>query len=731
MATVISKQGGVFPVMARQCEQRSSGRTTRRWPRRAVVVALVLAALAIVGVSLDRLAPPNLARLAPTVAVTDRDGTVLRAFLSPDQTWRLPTTPADVDPLYLAMLMAYEDARFRWHPGVDPLAVLRAAGQAVVHGAVVSGASTLTMQAARLLEPRPRTLPSKLIEMARALQLTARLGREGVLGVYLTLAPFGGNIEGVRAASLAWWGKEPRHLTPGQAALLVALPQNPNGLRPDRYPDAARAARSKVLGRMVAAGLLTATQAAEAEAEPLPTDRRPMPRLAAHAARMLVDARDDGAPPVIATSLDARLQAQAESLVAAHAESLGETVSVAALIVDADSGLARAWVGSPDLLDTRRLGAIDMVRAPRSPGSALKPLIYGMAFEDGLLHPLTTIDDRPTAFGQGYTPGNFGFAHHGQVTAAEALRRSLNVPAVAVLDRVGPLRFAARLAAAGVEPRRRGGLGRPGLPLALGGLGVTLEELVGLYATIAGDGRRRVVGLQPDPGALTPPPQILSAAAAWQIRSILAEAPPATGFAPDDAVLGGRRVAFKTGTSYGYRDAWAIGLDGAHVVGVWAGRADGTSTPGLIGRDSAAPLMRRLFDLLPMPDHAVPGPRPEGLLAVRATTDLPPPLQRLRVAEAGLASVTSGVRSDGPAVEPLRLSFPPDGAILDWAQASLGLVLSADGGRRPYAWLVNGRPLETMPWHRGAQWQPGGRGAARVTVIDADGQAASAEIWLD
>jgi penicillin-binding protein 1C len=719
--------------MARQSEQRSSDRTTRRRIRRAVVGALALVALVMVAVGLDRLAPPDLGRLAPTVAVTDRNGTVLRAFLSPDETWRLPTVPTDVDPLYLAMLMAYEDARFRWHPGVDPLAVLRAAGQAVVHGEVVSGASTLTMQAARLLEPRPRTLPSKLIEMARALQLTARLGRDGVLEAYLTLAPFGGNIEGVRAAALAWWGKEPRHLTPGQAALLVALPQNPNGLRPDRHPDAARAARSKVLGRMVAAGLLTATQATEAEAEPLPTERRPMPRLAAHAARMLVDARADGAPPVILTSLDARLQAQVESLVAAHAESLGEAVSVAVLIVEADSGLARAWVGSPDLLDTRRLGAIDMVRVARSPGSALKPLIYGMAFEDGLLHPLTTIDDRPTAFGQGYAPGNFGFAHHGQVTAAEALRRSLNVPAVAVLDRVGPLRFAARLAAAGVEPRRRGGLGRPGLPLALGGLGVTLEELVGLYATIGGDGRRRVVRLQPDPADPSDeaPPRILSEAAAWQIRSILAEAPPAAGFAPDDAVLGGRRVAFKTGTSYGYRDAWAIGLDGAHVVGVWAGRADGTSTPGLIGRESAAPLMRRVFDLLPMPDRAVPGPRPEGLLAARTTTDLPPPLQRLRVAEAGLASVRPSVRSDGPAAEPLRLSFPPDGAVLDWAQASLGLVLSADGGRRPYAWLVNGRPLETMPWHRGAQWQPGGRGAARVTVIDADGQAASAEIWLD
>jgi penicillin-binding protein 1C len=679
---------------------------------------------------------------------------------------------------------------------VDPLAVARAAAQAVWHGEVVSGASTLTMQAARLLEPRPRTLPSKLIEMARALQLTAHLGRDGVLDAYLTLAPFGGNIEGVRAAALAWWGKEPRRLTPGQAALLVALPQNPTSWRPDRHPEAARAARAKVLRRMVGAGVLTALQAREAEAEPLPEVRQPMPLLAAHVARRLAEEQDPTDPPVIPTTLDAALQARVEALVRAHADSLGARVSVAALVVEAGTGEARAWVGSPGLLDTARRGAIDMTRAPRSPGSALKPLIYGMAFEDGLLHPLTEIDDRPMAFGGGYAPENFGFAHHGRVTAAEALRRSLNVPAVAVLDRVGPMRFAARLTEAGVTPRRRGGLGRPGLPLALGGLGVTLEELVGLYATIAVGGERRVVRVQPIPnpsqnarsvgldadrdtpllppegggwegrdaaggtvaasastpqaffstppqpspiqgresGRLSPslpgvpvsdpPTRILSETAAWQLRSILAEAPPAAGFAPDDATRGGRTVAFKTGTSYGFRDAWAIGMDGDHVVGVWVGRADGTPVPGIIGRETAAPLMRALFDLLAPPRRPLPGPRPAGVLDVARGADLPPPLRRLTAPDAGRRLAATGT------ADPLRLRFPPDGATLDWDQAALGLVLEADGGRRPYAWLVNGRPLETAPWHRGAQWRPDGRGLARVTVVDAAGRSAGAQIWL-
>jgi len=703
----------------------------------ALIGAALVALAALAGaVVLDRAYPPNLARLAPTVTVTDRNGVVLRAFLSPDETWRLPTTTADVDPLYLAMLMAYEDARFPWHPGVDPLAALRAAGQAVIHGRVVSGASTLTMQAARLLDPRPRTLPSKLIEMARALQLTAHLGRDGVLNTYLTLAPFGGNIEGVRAATLAWWGKDPRRLTPGQAALLVAMPQSPNALRPDRHPEAARAARNKVLWRMVGAGVLTPAQARDAEAEPLPSARRPLPMLAPHLARRVVDARDPASAPVVTTTLDAGLQAQVESLVRAHAAALGERLSVAALVVEADSGAARAWVGSPGLLDTARLGAIDMTQAVRSPGSALKPLIYGMAFEDGLLHPLTEIDDRPTQFGDGYAPGNFGFAHYGRVTAADALRQSLNVPAVAVLDRVGPMRFAARLVTAGITPRRRGGLGRPGLPLALGGLGVTLQEMVGLYAALATDGKRRTVQVllaaldgegEEQDGPQAAPGRVLSEAAAWQVRAILAEAPPATGFAPDDATRSSRRVAFKTGTSYGFRDAWALGMDGDHVIGVWVGRADGTPVPGHIGRDTAAPLMRALFDLLPTPRHPVPGPRPVGLATVLRTTDLPPPLRRLAAPDGG-ATYADRDRTGG--LSPLRLKFPPDGATLDWSQAALGLALEAAGGRRPYAWLVNGRPVETPPWHRGAQWRPDGRGLARVTVVDGAGRSATAEIWL-
>ncbi|KAA5604824.1 penicillin-binding protein 1C [Roseospira marina] len=686
---------------------------------------LVGVAVALGALALDRAAPPDLTRLAPTITVTDRTGVVLRAFLSPDETWRLPTTRDDVDPLYIRMLMAFEDARFPWHPGVDPLAVLRATGQAVVNGQVVSGASTLTMQTARLLEPRPRTLPSKLIEMARALQLTAHLGREGVLNAYLTLAPFGGNIEGVRAATLAWWGKEPARLTPGQAALLVALPQNPNGLRPDRHPEAARAARAKVLARMVTAGVLTPAQARDAREEPLPDVRRPMPRLAPHLARHVVTAADMSGDSAYPTTLDAALQARVERLVAAHAAGLGPRLSVAALVVEAETGAARAWVGSPDLLDTERLGAIDMVRAVRSPGSALKPLIYGMAFEDGRLHPLTEIDDRPTIFGDGYAPGNFGFAHYGRVTAADALRQSLNVPAVAVLDRVGPLRFASRLATAGVTPRRRGGLRRPGLPLALGGLGVTLEELVGLYAALATDGRAHAVHVSPE-APPTPEARVLSAAAAWQVRAILAEAPPAAGFAPDDATRGGRRVAFKTGTSYGFRDAWAIGMDGDHVIGVWVGRADGTPVPGHIGRDTAAPLMRALFNLLPNPRHPVPGPRPPDLPVVARTADLPPPLRRLE----GPDGPGRTAPEAPPGASPLRLRFPTNGATLDWSQAALGLVLEAAGGRRPYAWLVDGRPLDTAPWHRGAQWQPTGRGQARITVVDDTGRAASATIWL-
>src|SRR5271166_6518752 len=327
-----------------------------------------------------------------STVVVDRDGRLLRPFTLPDGRWRLPATTHDVDPRYVAMLVAYEDGRFYQHRGVDARALLRASAQWLVRGHVVSGGSTLTMQVARLIEPRSeRTLAAKLRQIARALQIERQIGKPGVLDRYLTVAPFGGNLEGVRAASLAYFGKEPMKLTIGEAALLVALPQSPEARRPDRFPEAARAARDRVLDRVAERGIISADDAAAAKREPVPHARMSFPALAAHAAEEAVAA--DGHAKVIRLSIDARLQAKLEALAKESVTRLGAKLSAAIVVVDNRSGEIRARIGAADPDDASRDGAIDMSRAPRSPGSALKPFIYALAFEEGLAHPETVLFD--------------------------------------------------------------------------------------------------------------------------------------------------------------------------------------------------------------------------------------------------------------------------------------------------------------------------------------------------
>ena len=343
--------------------------------------------------------------------VVDRDGRLLRPFTLPDGRWRLPATTHDVDPRYLAMLVAYEDARFTEHRGVDARALVRAGAQWLIRGHVVSGGSTLTMQVARLIEPRSeRTLDAKLRQIARALEIERAVGKPGVLDRYLMVAPFGGNLEGVRAASLAYFGKEPLRLTIAEAALLVALPQSPEARRPDRSPQAARAARDRVLDRVAARGLISADDAAAAKREPVPEARAPFPTLAAHAAEEAVAA--DKQAKVIKLSIDARLQARLEALVKESVARLGPKLSAAIVVIDNASGEVRARVGAADYYDASRDGAIDMSRAPRSPGSALKPFIYALAFEEGLAHPETVLFDRPMRYGA-YAPENFNLGYRG------------------------------------------------------------------------------------------------------------------------------------------------------------------------------------------------------------------------------------------------------------------------------------------------------------------------------
>jgi len=694
----------------------------RKW---ALITILGVALIALIGLSANlawiryaaSLAPLDLAASREgSTLVVDRDGRLLRPFTMPDGRWRLPATTHDVDPRYVTMLVAYEDARFYVHHGVDGRALLRAAGQWLVRGHIVSGGSTLSMQVARLIEPRAeRTLEAKFRQIARAQEIERAVGKPGVLDRYLTMAPFGGNLEGVRAAALAYFGKEPLKLTIAEAALLVALPQSPEARRPDRFPALARASRDRVLDRAAARGVISAEEAEQAKADPVPETRRAFPALAAHAAQEAVAA--DPKANVIRLSIDARLQAKLEALAKESVARLGPRLSAAIVVVDNHRGEIRARVGAADRDDASRGGAIDMSRTPRSPGSALKPFIYALAFEEGLAHPETVLFDRPARYGA-YAPEDFDLGYQGTVTARKALQMSLNLPAIEVLADVGAATFLARLHGAGAE------IALPkdtpiGLAIGLGGLGVSLTDLARLYAGFARGGEAPALVERLDGAApIIGPRRVTDPVAAWYVADILRGAPP-----PANSLSG--RIAFKTGTSYGFRDALAVGLDRETTIAVWVGRPDNGPTPGLIGRQVAAPILFDAFARLGRDVEVVRPPR--GVLSARVTADLPPPLRHLRKDAPKTMAATETAA--------LKIAFPPDGARVDLGitdgARDARLALKALGGVPPFAWFVNGAPVGEAELRRTSAWKPDGAGFARVTVVDSRGASDAVTVRLE
>jgi penicillin-binding protein 1C len=682
--------------------------------RHLLVAGVALGATMLAGAAwIAALGPlPRAEELEFSTIVVDRDGHLLRPYATREGRWRLPVGVSDVDPRFVRMLVAYEDKRFYEHYGVDPLALLRAAWLLATNGRIVSGASTLTMQVARLIEPRSeRSVIVKLRQMVRAIQLERHYSKDEILTLYLGLAPYGGNLEGVRAASLSYFGKEPRRLTLAQAALLVALPQSPEARRPDRVPEAARQARDRVLDRIAHSAAIPGDEIALARNERVPAARRVMPMLAPHAADAAVAAAP--ARKLHRMTIEAPLQKRLEDLARERAQMLGPDISVAIVAVEHATGNIRARVASADYFDARRAGQIDMTAALRSPGSALKPFIYGLAFEDGLVHPETLIEDRPVRFGA-YAPENFDLTFQGTVTVRRALQMSLNVPAVMLLDNVGPSRLLGRLAQTGgalVLPKDEA----PGLAIALGGVGVRLGDLTMLYAGVARGGAALSLTERADDAGKTPQPaRLLDPAAAWYVANVLIGTPP-----PDNATPG--RIAFKTGTSYGYRDAWAVGFDGKRTIGVWAGRPDGAPMPGLIGRTAAAPI---LFDAFARVGQTLaPQPRaPKGIL-LAVNTKLPVTLQRFRPgALAGYASV-----------QPPRILFPPDGARIELGSAGGRrdpVALKIAGGVEPLTVLANGVPVKDDAGRRSILFEPEGPGFVRLTVTDANGAADSVMIRL-
>lgn len=632
--------------------------------------------------------------------VLARDGRALRVWTVADGRWRLAVAPDRVDPLYPAMLMAFEDRRFASHPGVDWRALVRAGWQAATTGRVVSGGSTLTMQVARLLENSGTgAWRGKLRQMRVALALERVLTKDQILGLYLHLAPYGGNIEGVRAASLAWFGREPARLTPAQAALLVALPQSPTLRRPDRHPDAARQGRDRVLDRALAAGVIDAETHAAARAEPLPMARQPFPRLAPHLADRLRAAHPERLR--IETTLDADLQTRLERLAAETVAPLGERLQVAMIVADHRSGEILASVGSAAYDNDPRQGFVDMTQALRSPGSTLKPLVYALALDQGLVHPETLIEDRPVTFGP-YAPQNFDRQFRGTVKVKDALQLSLNIPVVSLTEALGPERLMQALRRAGAAARLPGN-GVPGLAVALGGVGISLEHLAGSYAALARGGVARPLRALPAGGEGE---RLVSQVAAWQVGHILAGIAPPDGSAPG-------RIAWKTGTSYGHRDTWALGWDGRHVAGVWLGRADGTPVPGAFGAGLAGPVLFATFARIAPRTEPLPPPPPAALMVENAR--LPQPLQRFR---------GQGAAEPGP-----EIAFPPSGAAV--ALDGGPLLARIRGGVAPFTWLADGLPLAVGEAAREVLLPVPHAGPVTLSVIDAAGQAARVQLVLE
>ncbi|MFZ3024485.1 peptidoglycan glycosyltransferase PbpC, partial [Pseudomonas sp.] len=583
--------------------KRLPGKSRRLWR----VLAISPLCLFVLLWSADRLFPLPLPEDDQARVVLAEDGTPLWRFADAEGVWRYPVTPEQVAPAYLQALLSYEDRWFYQHPGVNPLALGRAAWQNLSGGRVVSGGSTLSMQVARLLDPHSRSLSGKFKQLWRTLQLEWHLSKTDILTLYLNRAPFGGTLQGVAAASWAYLGKPPSQLTHAEAALFAVLPQAPSRLRPDRHPHAAQAARDKVLRRLAQFQVWAPTQLREALEEPVLLAPRREPSLAPLLARRLNTAHS---PALIRTTLDAALQRRLEDLLLGWRARLPERTSAAILVVEHETMAVRAYLGSVDINDPRRFGHVDMISAQRSPGSTLKPFLYGMALDAGLIHSESLLQDVPRRYGD-YRPGNFAAGFSGPVAASAALATSLNLPAVQLLEAYGPKRFAGELRSAGV-PLALPALAEPNLALILGGAGSRLEDLVGGYRALAHGGKSARLRLQPQD--LLIERRLLSPGSAWIIRRILSgQARPDRD--PRAHLLQRPSLAWKTGTSYGFRDAWAIGVGPRYLIGIWIGRPDGTPVPGQFGLASAAPLMLQVHDLLvnrdrqrglPLPVEEVP-----------------------------------------------------------------------------------------------------------------------------
>lgn len=665
-----------------------------------------------------RLTPaPLLDRLGSTsVVVTGSDGDALFGFRSTDDKWRFAADRTRIDRRYLDLLLATEDRRFLSHRGVDFLALARSLMLNVSHGRVVSGGSTITMQLVRLAQPSPRTIGAKLREILQALKLERLRSKEQILDAYLTLAPFGGNIEGVRAASRIYFGKEPERLSLEEAALLVVLPQAPEARRPDRAPDQAKAARKRLLSRAAARGIVPEILAREAATRGLGLRGTSMPQNAPQLASRVLRAR--GHTDEIRTTIHYPLQLSLEAMAQRTLAAWEPGVNLAILVIRNSDGAVIGYVGSGDPFNAERKGYVDSIRSVRSPGSTLKPFIYAMAFERLIAHPDTVVADQPIDVA-GYRPDNADGRFAGDISMRQALLLSKNTVPVLLMEKIGVASFMSRFRVAGSPLKLAAPDSQAGLAVALGGVGTTLEQLVWWYSSFPNGGALNPLRFLPADrqdslGDLFKP------AAAHAVADILADVPAPAGRSRLLARDGTRRAGFKTGTSYGFRDCWTIGFDRLHTVGIWIGRPDGSPLLGEYGVAVAAPLFHAVLDMLPVPDTGI-GATSAQLGAMVSPRALPPRLLRF------------GPELSTNASASLRIEFPKAGAEIVARRGGDGMVmlpLRLSGGRPPFHWSIAGgdRGVASTNDFLVAVIQ---RGQIDIDVLDADGRSDRTSFWLE
>ena len=663
---------------------------------------LSLAALVLFVWMMNRLYPLSLDPAQQTSRiVTDRQGQWLYTATNAEEKWRFGVEISKLDPLYLEMLLQFEDKRFWHHYGMDPLAMGRAIFQLLQQGRITSGGSTITMQLARLLEPKPRTVRSKFIEIIRAFQLESTYTKEEILRAYLTLAPYGGNIEGVVSASMRYFGKSPYALSASESATLVSLPQSPEHNRPDRHPKQSKIARDKVLKIVEEAGLLTPAICTKATDAPVTSQRFSFPRYAPHLSQKLLRRSDK---ITIQTTLDTTLQQQLEQWAAQHSSRLPKGTTLASVVIQNHTASILAYLGSHNIFSSKVAGFVDMIPVSRSPGSVLKPFIYGLGFEKHLIHPNTLIRDTETRFGN-YLPHNYSREYTGEVSIAYALQHSLNIPAVKVLQKLGAPAFIERITT--LTGRIKIPKKQATLPIALGGMGVSIWQVAQLYTALANGGSASQLHYLPRETNNTTSLSLLSTQASQMTTAILRAVSPPKGHRNSY-----HKIAYKTGTSYGYRDLWTAAYTPEYTVIVWVGRPNNAPQLKQSGREVAAPMAFEILEMI-QALHPVKNWRWDSRYLGNQ-------------APKGLKYFDTQTQK---AHTPLQLLYPKEGTRYRSAGCHDVIVeVSLIQGKPPYYWYIDGVPTEITEPRTDL---PFGRGTHTITAIDATGDTITRDIWVD